>query len=496
MAAQRDVQSVPIGQFTLPVQGIWQTVASHQLPPEALYDARNVVLRAGVLRPRPALLQFNATVLTAPTGATQYVKADGTKIPLLGTISNIYKFESATWTSIKGATTIGATAAAMTRFTLIEIAGTVYAVMANGVDSPIQWTGTGNAAAVAGTPPIFSDVTTSFDRVVGLVPPYTVRWGETLSVLTWPAVNVKTLAETPDKVVAIRNIGSLGLVVYKERSIWVGWPFGGQSSSAFRFEFVGSYDGPAGPNAIVDFNGIHYYMTVNGRVGSFNGSRHQWVSDGIWPVIKADIDNTYVGRIFGVADLKENEVYFWYPRTGDAGEMKGLVYCNLPYPAAGIQSYASWVGTTIRACGAGCEIRLADNLDKPLVFSTTVADQRSFSLDGGTRLDDAQSFTGYWQTGLVPTPEIEPSRAVIEPFFLRGAGLGSVTLKLVYSEVLNALAGTLSSGATIDLTATPVREPTGFDNRGRFFGARVEFTSDANTKPQYLGANVFVRGLS
>jgi hypothetical protein len=61
-----------------------------------------------------------------------------------------------------------------------------------------------------------------------------------------------------------------------------------------------------------------------------------------------------------------------------------------------------------------------------------------------------------------------------------------MTAKLVSSNVLDNMSGTLSAGSTIDLTAIPVKNPIGFNVRGRFLGLRLEWTSAATVR--YRGA--------
>lgn len=501
MASNRDTPDTPIATWQLPTQGVQQQIAAHQLPLDAFYDALNVCLRSGKVVTRPCMLVFTAGALTdRVTGATVYIKADGSRIPVAGTRTDIlqYPVGGPAWATFKGAVTISGAETDLWSFTQMTFGTPAvnYLVGANGKDPLIQWPGTGNASASAGSPPVFKDICTSFARVVGSVGANEIRWGEVNSLSTWPDINSRFLSDTPDAIVGVRNFGTLGLVVYKERSIWMGSAQGGPSSSAFRFELKGWLDGPAGRRAVVDANGVHFYMTVSGRIAMFDGSTHTWVADGIWPVIKADIANASVSRIVGAYDERENVVVFWYPRTADAaGEMSGMVVLNLPFPSAGIPTYAAFPGRTVRPVSAAMALRLADNLDKIMVFNSTGGTvNRSHTLDWGTRLDDGAAITAFWQTGIVPGPDMDLYAATCEPFFIRGAGLGSVTLNLVTSNVLDAAGGTVGTDdLSVDLTQVPVKEYRGFPTNARFFGLKINYTPGATTHPQWLGANLWSR---
>ncbi len=65
----------------------------------------------------------------------------------------------------------------------------------------------------------------------------------------------------------------------------------------------------------------------------------------------------------------------------------------------------------------------------------------------------------------------------METFVERLAGYGTLQVKVATSNVLDKPEGTLSSAQSIDLTAVPIKEPKGFDARGRFTTLRFEWDS-------------------
>ena len=499
MASNRGGYDTQVGTWQLPVRGVQQQVPAHQLPPDAFYDALNVCLRSGALVTRPCLKPFTSGALTSRvTGAFQYTKADGSRIPVAGTTTDMMQFpvDGPNWVSIKGSATITGSATDLYHFTTLTFGtpGVNYLVMANGKDLPLQWGGAGNVVVISNAPPVFKDVTTSFERVVGLVGNNEVRWGEINSLTSWSELNSRFLSETPDASVAVKNIGTLGIVVYKQRSIWVGYAQGGPSSAAFRFELRAYIDGPAGSAAVIDANGSHFYMTVSGRVGMFDGNSHQWVADGIWPLIKADIASEYANRIVGAYDERESLVIFWYPRKVDSqGEATGMVVLNLPFPSANIPMFAAFPGLCARGVSAAVNIRLADNMDHILVFNSTGGTvNRSHILDFATRTDDSTAIAAFYQTGLVTNSNTDLASVSAELFFLRGLGLGSVKLNLVTSNTLSTRSGDIGfEDISVDLTEIPVKEYFGFSARARFFGLRIDYTPGSTVNPTWFGARLW-----
>jgi len=266
--------------------------------------------------------------------------------------------------------------------------------------------------------------------------------------------------------------------------IWIGQATGATGAQAFCFDKAGDFDGPANAAAIVRIRGADLYMTEHGRVAMFTGVTHDWIADGAWQTIKDEIDESKPGRIRGEYHKREEEVWFHYVRTQDSGEAKGLLIIRLPQPKFGLPHYACFVGQTADGISAGVSI-VRDNSKVPVVFTSTSAAEKSYTLDGtddaGTQIDS------HIQTGLQPLHDGETARILnVEPFLERLAGYGTIDVKVATSNVLDTVAGTLTAAQSVDLTLTPVREVLGFDARGRFFALRLEWNSTDTIR--YRGA--------
>ena len=492
-----------IGQWTVPLQGTLRGLPPYAIPQDAVYDSLNVLVRQGAVVPRSGITNFDLTPLgSRPVGAfSTILLASGAfqtdtyqndTFQLAGNTANnalvvatnrkIWAYFSGVWHDLTNAA-LTASADNPARLTAIEIANTINIVIVNGTDVPQLWdTTTAQVANLVGTPaaPTWSDITTASDRLIGIIPPYTIQWGNSLSLATFPALNFRTLADTIDPVVAIRNLGTLGVVVYKTRSIWVGQPGGATDASYFAFTLRGFWEGPASSAAVVDADGIHFYMTNIGRLAAFDGTQQQWVCDGLWPAIKSEIDQAYVGRIFGTFDALNNEVSFYYPRVGDSGQPRGIATIKLPNVGEGIAQPVGFRGLQTIPVSCGTDARL---LTTRQTFLFGDQSQVGYTLGGPD--DDGTNFSGYFQPGLIAAPAMDLYRLEgFEVFMARGAGRsGTLAVKVVSNNLLeNPDTTNYAVAQPIDLSQAPPTQPEGADVTGKFFGLRFEFTTPISLK--------------
>jgi len=499
-----------LGAWRSPLRGVLRGLPPYALPEDALYDGFNVALREGALVPRPGITQFNPQSLgRRVTGAiaiaalgsaafdpasfenTAFVVTTGAGSMLVAaTARKVWAFYGGSWHDITGSA-LTAGDHDFARMTGIQIGSNIFVVISNGVDVPRSWDSVAaTTSTISGSPPKWTDVTTASDRIIGIVPPYTVQWGNALDLSTWPSLNFRTLADTLDKVVAVRNLGTLGVVVYKERSIWIGQPGGQTNATYFAFTIRGFWDGPASPAAVVDVDGAHYYMTDIGRVGYFDGARQDWVADGVWPQVKKDLDQLYAKHIHGVFDPQAREVNFYYPRLGDAGLCKGLVSIKVPNKAEGLAEPIAFRG----ALGVAISVGLDNRTDTRQTLLFDDATKRALSINpvpGG--LDDVMTFSGFWQHGFINVPSFDPHRLEgFEVFAERGPGYGLLRAKVVKNDLLedpNAQAAV--SSQDIDLAEIVPSQPRGGDVTGRFLAVRFEFTTPITLR--YYGARLAAR---
>ncbi len=496
--------------WKVPVKGTLRGRPVWDVPLDAVWDARNVLVRRGGLQPRPGLTQFSPALLNArPTGginttalaagafqedafqedAFQLSSGLPTTLIVVATTRGLWAYLGGTFVDITDSP-LTAEAHQLARFTAIEIGGTIWILHTNGRDVPRQWDAASLVVSQMTGWPAFTDWATVSDRIIGIVPPYMVRWGEALSLAAPPTLNARNLADTGDTVVAIRNLGTQRAVVYKTRSIWLVTPQGGSSPRYFRFEYRGPFEGPASPSAVVDVDGLHAYMTVTGRLALFDGFSHLWVVDGIQPILEDELDTSTANRVFGAYNPRDREVYFYYPMKGDNGDLRGLVALILPRPQDGILEPVAFVGTMGFPVSAAVDLRQFDN--SVLVFGSVPNQERAYTVGGS---DDAGTpITGFWQTGLVPAPSLDGHRIeAIETLALRGEGYGAIRVRPVFSNLLEREGGTAGPDFVVDLSkdTPPPRDPRGVDIRGQLFGLRYEFVTPVTLR--WFGSRLAAR---
>lgn len=495
MSLVQEAGSTAVAQFTVPYKGTWRGVAANQLTPDALYDSMNVFIREGKLRSRPGLLLLNTTIFDNPIIGGAMAVTPLQKIMLALSQTTLYTLvaDAAAW-QVDTTTSFAHNNDNTIDITFLETMSQYAAIIAN-VNYPLKRWINGLGAVAIPTAPTAKSVCTAASRIIALVEPHTLRWSSTLTYDTWPALATAKIAQTNDNAICVRSLGNLDFVVYKERSVYIAKAQTGSDASAFNIKFLQRVEGPAGVHAVVDVGGIHFYMTTNGRVGIFDGSTYiKWIADGLWFYLQQDIDTQYASKIVGVFDYRLHTVTFYYPRRFEAGFMTGMLVINLPLDGSGITTYSPFLGVSSKPVSYGYEMRFDKQIDRSLLFTSTVNDCQSMISDQQTDNDDGLTFNCSFQTGLSPLPDMKHYQLNIETFVEREDGYGSVTLNAITSDMLETDSGTESEEAEIvDLNSNPVREYVGFNIPSRFYGLRYSWQSDS--KVRYAGATIYGRPL-
>ena len=517
MSLVREAGSKSVAHFSTPYRGTWQAVSAHQLTGDALYNSMNVFLREGKLRARPGLLLLNNTTFESPVlGGVMAVTAND-KILIAITKDKCYELGSSGGPNALWVPTSSGTYATnddtVVDITITQLGTGVVGVVASPGHLLKKWligAGLSEITPLPGqTIPIAKSVCTSGRRIVALVEPHTVRWTSVLTYNDWNPLATANVSSTNDEGICVVSLSNLAFVLYKERSIYLARAQAGSNATAFNFAEPINVEGPAGVHAVVNIHGAHMYMTKNGRIGSFDGTRYpQWIADGLWLFLQSDIDPVYSSKIFGVYDYRLHTAIFYYPRVGDAGSLKGMVVINLPLEGGGILEGrsldqaaiylgtlpASFLGVATRPCSYGYEMRFDGRIDQSLLFTTDSL--HSCNLAETVRSDDGLSFTSSFQTGLATLPDMVHHQLNVESWLERTNGYGFVTVSAVTSDTLDLPGGTvdLANPQVVDLNVNPVREYIAFNIPTRFFGLRYEWDSLSTVK--YAGVSVYGRAVA
>lgn len=534
--------------FPGPTRGIIRNMAPHLIPSDGLRDARNMVIQDGVFQPRPGFITTAmATRLTgAPSGAGIYCTTAGAIKLVIVTTSNIYVSNGfgGAHTDLSGGLT-GADPTLNPARTTTMVLGSggstaSYIIATNGKDAPKKWDGVAaSVASVAGSPPLWTDITTLDDKIIGIIPPYQVQWGATRSIAVWPALNFKQLAETSDPCTAIRSgPGQILGTIYKRGSIWSIVPTGNTSdAAAFRFPFAAAAEGPANVHAVVEAKGKHYRLTLSGKVQMWDGTTDTWICRGVWPLVKSSI---YPPSVVGWYDPNRDEICFSWQGLAQNANLQALL--TISPPSDRDADYAGWISTLngqaatvvgpatesartnvgligaavyVPIAGGQGEAHWADNNGLVTHYGFNIRSRDLVVLSTDTTTQVSAPIYGWWETGLLPMPNVESIRAEsVETFAARGQAYGALNLQVVKSFTLgntgedryygDDLAGSQNRYGRARLVSLqgqdaandiePVRADVGVDDQGRFLGLRYSFTTADPTAdhitrvPRFYGA--------
>lgn len=207
-------------------KGGWNTKESAwTLPKDSMSDALNVNLVHQDIAKRNGNAYLNTTALNSAaviTGLFDWLINSGTRYLLAIAGNKIYNSAtlSTTFTDITGAATL--TAGQNNQHSFASLNNIVAICGGTTPDTPLQWTGAGNVAALAGTPPVGNLVCTAnnFMFISGIAAtPSKVYWSNPSDPGTWGAAsNVDFRASDGDSVTCIIELNQ-NLVIFKRRSI-------------------------------------------------------------------------------------------------------------------------------------------------------------------------------------------------------------------------------------------------------------------------------------
>jgi hypothetical protein len=497
MSLVQEYGSQLITQFTVPYRGTWRSVAVNQLAPDTLYNSMNVYIREGKLRERPGLALLNSTVFDNEVLGSEMTVTLADKIVLAVTKSKLYELKQgdSVWSAGTPAN-VADTNNVVIDMAFVVSSGIHYGIIASEGKQLKSWV-QGQPVATIATAPFAKSVCIASRRVVALVPPHTIRWTTISTIDTWSPLAINIVSQSNDVGICVKTLSNLAYVLYKERSIYPVRAQAGSDAAAFSFGEPLRIEGPAGIQAVVDIDGTHFYMTKNGRVAMYDGTRYpEWIADGLWLYLQQDIDPLHAYKIFGVFNYRLHTLLFVYPRLGDEGAMYGGLLINLPLVGSGVEQSSCFLARFNIPVRAGCEQRFNNAIDASVFFGSAASSVKSYIFDEDVTLDNSVPYTCSFQTSLIPMPEMKHYQISVESFLERQQGYGTVDVASVTLDALENKTGTvnLATEQSLDLGRNPVQEYVGFNVPSRFFG--LNYTWPSTSKVRYAGASVYGRSLT
>lgn len=194
-------------------------------------------------------------------------------------------------------------------------------IITNGVDKIRKWGGSGNNAALGGSPPlakyccyISPYLLIAYTNDGAFIKPWAIQWCDTAQPEVWTGGNSGgvLISNEPS---AIQNIVKLNefAACYKEKSIWLGRKV--ETSDIFIFDPIKTGIGLGSPRSVAEAEGIHYFMGQNDFY-YFNGIQITPIGAPVRDYIFTRIDRSKIDRCFAITIEELSEVWFFVIITG------------------------------------------------------------------------------------------------------------------------------------------------------------------------------------
>jgi len=313
-------------QIAAPAAGLNQEDPPTMIGGDETPRVQNVRFRGGeVFKRRGYTTLMSASMASTPVLLNDFDRLAGSTTAMMATLSNLYKWTGATFTSVKSGLsgTVGGRHSACTMNDTW--------IYTNGVDHVQVWTGTGNASDLAGgddyqTPTyhLCRAVVTFADRLLllgtnedGTSYPYRIRWselGKTDEYDTSAGGGYFDLEGDPTGAQCGVPIGAW-LAVYCGNRIYIGQYVGGLA--VFRFDVAVPNKGTLAPRTVIDLGFDHIFMGQD-DVYLFNGTALTGVGGRIRDDLFKNVSRTNFPKCFAMLNEDEH-LYYLYVPYGESG---------------------------------------------------------------------------------------------------------------------------------------------------------------------------------
>src|SRR3990167_5242193 len=360
-----------------------------------LRKARNVYLEGRALSSRKGAQRFQSSAINsgaAGNGVWELVRSSGASRDILSVFGDkLYKdSKTTTPTDITGAITITAGQDNHVTFTLFNDT----AFMCDGVDAPWKGDGAGDAAVVAGSPPVFRTMAAKWNRLFGMAAGRTIRYCAIGDPTSWPAGNT-VAAILGDSSSAIEGrdfgyqMGALGDSLFVGLSGSIGRVlYTGDATTPFRYIQLSDF-GSLGRHSYVAVGsngyflsrwGVHFVQpsatSLDYESSLISGRRLRT----FWKELnKSRIEQTY-GRV--VYTSQGNLLVLWTLTTGGNTQHDQVLVMDVT-DGPGTEKFFVWTGWDANTFGV---VQNASSKADELLFTSTVGFvwQGDFGTDDNT----------------------------------------------------------------------------------------------------------------
>lgn len=313
------------------IQGLDTSKPGEYISEIASPRTQNFFVDKGILTKRAGTTLYGTSLGSEIMQGIEFARS-GTRYNVRVGLVKIQSYSGGAWNDIQHASLTGSTD------NLVDIAipllsGKQILVFTNSVDVLYKWTGSGNTAALGGTPPKGKFVQEYQTYLVvanitgGVDVDNRVQWSDTASPETWTGGNsgAKDLVEDGGDITGMGLFGNY-LCIHKLSSIYLGYLV--STSAVFRFERKATGAGTCANNTIVNLpTGEQIFLATDG-LRIFNGITasvidspvNDEIRDGLnaayrhksWAVLVKELDEVWIGLPIGSQTAGETIYKFNY----------------------------------------------------------------------------------------------------------------------------------------------------------------------------------------
>lgn len=324
--------------------GIVRDVPSHELPPEAWTNGKNVRFRKGVIVRMPGEQVFANPPQVAPYALFPAPLVSSYYWLYCG-LTKVYSFSAGTHTDITNTTLVNYSASASIPWTGGLLNG--IAIVNNGVDAPQQWNLSGPGTPLTDLSNWPASTTCRVMRAYenfllaldvtesGTRDPYKLRWSHPADPRSVPSswdisdatldAGEKVFADTPGYLLDCRPLRSVNMV-YKEDSTWRMQQIPG--GNIFRFDRIFSQFGLLTYRCVTELpKGNQQFCVTDNDIVIHNGQEADSVAD---YKVRRHLFNTInpdnYNRSFVVPNYRLSEIWFCYPKGTSTWPNQALIW--------------------------------------------------------------------------------------------------------------------------------------------------------------------------
>jgi len=286
----------------------------------------------------------------------------------------------------------------------------------NGVDTIVQWTGTGTTTKLAGSPPIpkfmieYKTYLVCANIAGGTDITQRIQWSDTADPTEWATGNsgAVDLVEDGQDITGLSVFGNF-LAVHKNSAIYLGYPV--NTTDVFQFDRKNTGAGAIANATIVNIpTGVQTFLASDG-VRLFNGITSQLIDAKANDEIRTSLNTAFAHKAWAVLVRSSDEVWFGIPignqETGDTvykyNYNTGVIYkdsrSNVSAVWGATQTTSlSWENTT------GTWDASADRWNNASLLSSfpqiNISDNTGLTtvVDSNTNNDNTEAIDAFWES--------------------------------------------------------------------------------------------------